>query len=162
MSNEPKVTRFGADPTVDQELATKAYVDTSAGGATATNQRDELSADNTTTSVTYEDSNLEVTLPTRTNGKFLACAGLNIQGGTTNQLMGCRWEKGGTPTNGVGFQMTGAEQSFRKYMGLFLTGDLDGDDLILQFATFSSTFTLMGVISNSMDYFSSIEVLEVS
>jgi len=27
MSNEPKVTRFGADPTVDQELATKAYVD---------------------------------------------------------------------------------------------------------------------------------------
>lgn len=27
MSQEPKVTRFGADPTVDQELATKAYVD---------------------------------------------------------------------------------------------------------------------------------------
>lgn len=27
MSNEPKVTRFGADPTVAQELATKAYVD---------------------------------------------------------------------------------------------------------------------------------------
>jgi len=32
MSNEPKVTRFGADPTVDQELATKAYVDGSSGG----------------------------------------------------------------------------------------------------------------------------------
>jgi len=29
MSQEPKVTRFGADPTVDQELATKAYVDAS-------------------------------------------------------------------------------------------------------------------------------------
>jgi len=32
MSQEPKVTRFGADPTVDQELATKAYVDSSGGG----------------------------------------------------------------------------------------------------------------------------------
>jgi len=32
MSQEPKVTRFGADPTVDQELATKAYVDGSSGG----------------------------------------------------------------------------------------------------------------------------------
>jgi len=32
MSNEPKVTRFGADPTVDQELATKAYVDAGGGG----------------------------------------------------------------------------------------------------------------------------------
>jgi len=34
MSQEPKVTRFGADPTVDQELATKAYVDAGGGGAT--------------------------------------------------------------------------------------------------------------------------------
>jgi len=33
MSNEPKVTRFGADPTVDQELATKAYVDASGGNS---------------------------------------------------------------------------------------------------------------------------------
>jgi len=33
MSQEPKVTRFGADPTVDQELATKAYVDSSGGGS---------------------------------------------------------------------------------------------------------------------------------
>ncbi len=32
MSQEPKVTRFGADPTVDQELATKAYVDNSSPG----------------------------------------------------------------------------------------------------------------------------------
>jgi len=32
MSQEPKVTRFGALPTVDAELATKAYVD-SGGGA---------------------------------------------------------------------------------------------------------------------------------
>jgi len=31
MSQEPKVTRFGADPTVDQELATKAYVDAGGG-----------------------------------------------------------------------------------------------------------------------------------
>jgi len=34
MSQEPKVTRFGADPTVDQELATKAYVDAGGGGGT--------------------------------------------------------------------------------------------------------------------------------
>jgi len=33
MSQEPKVTRFGALPTVDAELATKAYVDASSGGA---------------------------------------------------------------------------------------------------------------------------------
>jgi len=32
MRHEPKVTRFGADPTVDQELATKAYVDAGGGG----------------------------------------------------------------------------------------------------------------------------------
>jgi len=32
MSQEPKVTRFGADPTVDQELATKFYVDNTGGG----------------------------------------------------------------------------------------------------------------------------------
>jgi len=32
MSQEPKVTRFGADPTVAQELATKAYVDAGGGG----------------------------------------------------------------------------------------------------------------------------------
>jgi len=32
MSQEPKVTRFGADPTLDQEVATKAYVDNSSGG----------------------------------------------------------------------------------------------------------------------------------
>jgi len=32
MSNEPKVTRFGALPTVDAELATKEYVDNSSGG----------------------------------------------------------------------------------------------------------------------------------
>jgi len=32
MSQEPKVTRFGALPTVDSELATKAYVDSSGGG----------------------------------------------------------------------------------------------------------------------------------
>lgn len=31
MSQEPKVTRFGADPTVAQELATKAYVDSQVG-----------------------------------------------------------------------------------------------------------------------------------
>jgi len=32
MSQEPKVTRFGADPTINQELATKAYVDNASGG----------------------------------------------------------------------------------------------------------------------------------
>jgi len=32
MSQEPKVTRFGADPTVPQEIATKAYVDAGGGG----------------------------------------------------------------------------------------------------------------------------------
>jgi len=32
MSQEPKVTRFGANPTVPQELATKAYVDAGGGG----------------------------------------------------------------------------------------------------------------------------------
>jgi len=161
MSNEPKVTRFGADPTVDQELATKSYVDTSAGGATATAQRDQLSADNTTTSLTYVDSNLEVTLPTRTDGKFLACAGLNIHNTGTNELSGCRWEKGGVATQGFGYQWTGSS-AFRKALQGFLTGDLDGDVLNLQFATFSGTFTLMGVVSNAMDYFSHIEVLEIS
>jgi len=34
MSQEPKVTRFGALPTVDAELATKAYVDSGGGGQT--------------------------------------------------------------------------------------------------------------------------------
>jgi len=34
MSNEPKVTRFGADPTLTQELATKAYVDAIESGNT--------------------------------------------------------------------------------------------------------------------------------
>jgi len=32
MSQEPKVTRFGALPLIDSELATKAYVDSSSGG----------------------------------------------------------------------------------------------------------------------------------
>jgi len=32
MSQEPKVTRFGALPLIDSELATKAYVDGSSGG----------------------------------------------------------------------------------------------------------------------------------
>jgi len=32
MSQEPKVTRFGVDPLVPQELATKAYVDAGTGG----------------------------------------------------------------------------------------------------------------------------------
>lgn len=35
MSQEPKVTRFGADPTVAQELATKAYVDSGGGNTFA-------------------------------------------------------------------------------------------------------------------------------
>jgi len=35
LSQEPKVTRFGADPTVPQELATKAYVDSGGGGSGA-------------------------------------------------------------------------------------------------------------------------------
>jgi len=55
MSQEPKVTRYGVDPLVDQELATKAYVDNSSGGSGLTFARIFLSADeirNNTTTLT--------------------------------------------------------------------------------------------------------------
>jgi len=55
MSQEPKVTRFGVDPTVAQELATKAYVDAGGGGG-QTFAKVVKSVDETIdTSTTFQD-----------------------------------------------------------------------------------------------------------
>jgi len=69
MSQEPKVTRFGADPTVDQELATKAYVDNTGGGATITTTEIRLTSNFTTTSTVAVDiTGITITLTNVANG----------------------------------------------------------------------------------------------
>jgi len=64
MSNEPKVTRFGADPTLEQELATKAYVDAGGGGGGALFARVVKTADESvvTSTVLQDDDELFVAL----------------------------------------------------------------------------------------------------
>jgi len=75
MSQEPKVTRFGALPLIDSELATKAYVDAGGGGTGQTFAKVVKSVDETiNNSSTYQDDD-EITFTPEINkvyGFFMA------------------------------------------------------------------------------------------
>lgn len=63
MSQQPKVTRYGSDPTVPQEVATKAYVDAGGGGGGQTFAKAVKAVDQTVNNsdVLQDDDDLKFT-----------------------------------------------------------------------------------------------------
>jgi len=130
------------------------------GGATVTTQSDVLAADQTTTSTAYIDTNLLLTLANRSGGSFSAIASTDMQQ-NANLHKALRFREGSTNHNGLGSQQI-PHNEYRQSTTLSITGLLDGDELALQFRTNLGTLTLMGVVSSGTDYFSRLEIFEVS
>jgi len=121
----PLVTRFGADPLLDLEVANKRYVDSSGGGGTQTTQEDALSGNFSTTSTSITDiTGLTLTVPTRTGGKFyihLDCMTQNSGSGANRTGI----------ENGVGndeelMGTASLSANDRTHVGVASVGDLDG------------------------------------
>lgn len=162
MSQEPKVTRFGADPTVDQELATKAYVDAGGGGgATLSNQRDIITADETTTSTSYVDTDLSVTLANRSGGNFQASCSVYVLSSGGQAVAAFRYVDGAT--NLSGWQIQTRDGAGARMGGAgFAAGNLDGDVVTLQFATNAGTLTLIGADVGGLAAESQLTIIEMS
>jgi len=119
------VTRFGADPTLDTELANKRYADSTGGGATVTSQSLILVGTFTTTSTSNVDiTGFLITVANRSGGNFMLVACGNVSNSTTGGSN--RWilEDDGTDI----ITMTTASLPASDRVGLSLTNaqDLDG------------------------------------
>jgi len=131
------------------------------GGATVTQQRDQLAADETTSSTTFVNTSLGITLANRAGGFFIASAACICLHNTANAWAAFRWNKGGTAVSGFGQQFAGSP--FRVSFPGFDTDVLDGDALDLQFLTPGGVLTFLGNIPvGNVELFSHIEVFEVS
>jgi len=161
MSQEPKVTRFGADPTVDQELATKAYVDNSGGGGIVSDQRVILTSDFTTTSTSFVDvTGMTITLDNRSDGHFIATACFGLIGSLANLFFSMRFVEGSTNHEDMAIRGDDAGAGFTSGgYSTSLTGLLDGDIVKIQTQTSSGTLTVRGVAGIAQ---SSISILEAS
>jgi len=153
------VTRFGADPLQDLEVANKRYVDTSGGGATLTTQRIYLTSDFTTTSLVDVDvTAITITLASRAGGGFFA----TIQSCARNSSAAAfYWILLANAANtrlaeGAVSQAVTANETLQ--LGQGLSGDLDGSVIKMRCRTSSATLT----ISSLEDVNSGIEVLEAS
>jgi len=82
MSQEPKVTRFGVDPTVAQELATKNYVDTSSSGGLTFARVVKIVAQTVNNSDTVQDDD-ELVVPLNANKVYHIFIMICFTSGTT-------------------------------------------------------------------------------
>jgi len=83
MSQEPKVTRFGALPTVDAELATKAYVDAGGGGTGQTFAKVVKSIDETLNSDDTLQDDDELVFAANANKTYYVMCHVWLNSGTT-------------------------------------------------------------------------------
>jgi len=81
LSQEPKVTRFGALPTVDSELATKAYVDSAASGLTFARVVKSVTETINSDSVLHNDD--ELFFVANANKTYGGIIGLHLESGST-------------------------------------------------------------------------------
>jgi len=135
----PLVTRFGADPILDLEVANKRYVDTSGGGATVTIQNITAASFSTssTSFVDWTDATLD--LPTRAGGfSHLMASYANI-GTATSPFNIQRFDVGGTLS--PIFQAHAASANWRSRNGIYQT-ELDGDTAKLEARVLSGTVEL--------------------
>jgi len=127
------------------------------GGATLSNQRDEVTADETTTSGTFVNTTLVLTLANRAGGNFMASCALYNANSTVNLTNFFRYQDGATNLNGGAIQL--AASGVRFAMSIFMAGNLDGDVVQVQFRNNGGTTTLYGT---ETDRISHLVILEIS
>lgn len=126
-----------------------------AQGGVITRQRDELTADETTTSTTFVNSNLSLTLANRSGGFFMAsCAEYYTNDTVAFDVY--RFVEGATNINAGAAHIPTVNQSLS--LPIFLTGTLDGDVLKIEWRVTAGT----GKNRGASDVFSHLEVLELS
>lgn len=123
--------------------------------STFSKQSDVLTGDQNTTSTTFVNTNLSLTLANRTGGIFIASGFFSIGQNNTGQQGYCRFVDGSTNIEGVG--LVAPDTSFHPCSG-FTNGDLDGDVLKVQFRTSAGTMELR----QFGDAISQIRVQEIS
>ncbi len=122
-----------------------------AGGATVTTQRIVKSGNSTTTSATFVDApGLTITLPTRTGGKALLIADMDIANSG-----GFRWVDGAT--NKEGFLMSGSTAAELHY-SMSYVASLSGQVLKIQWQSAGGTATLYGDGTNGNSTITSFEI----
>lgn len=126
-------------------------------GTVLTRQRDELAADETTTSTTYVDSGLAITLANRTGGFFLATTSLGTRNSSTVLSNNFRYTEGATDIGHIEESIMDA--GIGQWVSLMLSGTLDGDVINIEWLVDSGTGTIMG---SSTTGFSHMEILEIS
>jgi len=139
----PLVTRFGADPSVDLEVANKRYVDTSGGGATVTTQRVALASDFSTSSTSFVDiTGITITLATRAGGKYYSVFVAIVFQTGANSVPAIRFVEGAANKTGLAIS---ADTADLRAFSQVDEGTLDGDTLKMQVKTDNDTVVIRGV-----------------
>jgi len=145
----PQSTIYGPLPTVDLQLANKAYVDAS-GGATVTTTNDVISSNFTTTSASFVDiTGLSITAQAASN--------LHVVGGTSCFNTGSnitQFRVQGTADGYSTTQQTGGRQT----LASSLAEASAGQAVIAQGATDGGTATFEGVVDQRETGISMYEV----
>jgi len=154
----PLVTRFGADPLLDLEVANKRYVDTSGGGATITAQEVVLTSNFSTTSLVFVDlTGLLLTLADRSGGFGHVSCIYDVLQSTGNEHW-FRMVNGATNETPVQHSQVNANRI--KVVTLTLEAVLDGDVVQAQGKVDAGTLTVQGDAGN--DRQASMRVIEIS
>jgi len=127
----PLVTRFGADPLLDLEVANKRYVDSSGGGANVTIQT-ITPAEFTTSSTSFVDwTDADLALPTRAGGFSHLYSNSTIRASGAGQPFArLKWVVGSV--DGIVSQGHVHTTSGWTYRGINEVTDLDGDTAKIQ------------------------------
>jgi len=153
----PLVTRFGADPIQDLEVANKRYVDSSGGGGIVSVQTVVLSSDFSTTSLTFVDiTGFSVTLATITDGRFLGTTGFALSHSSANQNIDVRCVDGTTEHEPQRLRCDDAANLLTGGFNQPCSGNADGDTLKYQTQVGTGTGKIRGGGNGS----SRLEVLE--
>ena len=127
-------------------------------GINLTTQRDVKTSDSTTTSTTFVDlPQISLTMPNRTDGKFMAIANNNLSNNATSGTIFTRFVDGGTNKNGVATEF-GDDANKEVNLGMALTGDLTGQTLKQQWRVSAST----GRAHGASDFFCQMTTWEIS
>lgn len=123
----------------------------SGGGAVLSNQRIEVTVDETTTSVTFVNSTLTLTLATRAAGNFMASCEIQCNISGFQGIANFRFVEGATNINGIAVQNS-TSANHRDNAALFLAGDLDGDVITIQMRVNAGTLTLRGTAADEISH----------
>jgi len=153
----PLVTRFGADPVLDLEVANKQYVDSSGGGATVTTQIDGLASTFTTVATSPTDiTGLLITLPTRTDGHFFCTISGSVANNAVSGAIRFLIDLGGTDGKVMGNGSLTANA--RVVTTVSEVGELNGDVLQARGYVASGTGSWFSSTHNDIE----LNCLEVS